>query len=82
MFHAEKGDTDHIGASEKLPELLHIVAQYSPHDVFNADESELYKFCPPHTTIGRAWLSGRKQTRDRFMFMLYTNLHCTYRFLR
>lgn len=75
--HGESGDADHDAAVSALPDIRRLVSEFSPNDVFNADEFGLYYSNAPRSTIGPARLMGKKKSKDRVTVLLCSNMNGT-----
>ena len=75
--HGEKQDADDFGAERWAVEVLPgILKDYSPRDIFNADETGLYWRAIPNGTLSFKGLEapGSKTAKDRMTLLLACNM--------
>lgn len=60
--------------------LRDFISRYKPHDIFNADECELFCRFLPNVTICPAPLKPKKKKRDSNRFLIQRNVDGTYRY--
>lgn len=71
--HGESCDADCSVSVTAIPEFCHLCSEYHQSDVFNADFCSLYYTAVPTKTIGTSFLLGRKKTKERVTFLMYSN---------
>ena len=73
LAHGEAGSVDQQALQQELPAIKHLIQQFSPEDVFNADETALFYCNPPVKTIASRSVSGIKRNKTRFTILLACN---------
>ena len=71
----EQGDAEELVIYRELPAIRRHLNQYSPAEVFNANECGLFYQLQPTTTVGPSHLHGRKKTKRTRNFSGVCKLH-------
>lgn len=72
-LHGESGSVCETTLKAAQTQIQSIIANYSPDDVFNFDESALFYRLPPNKTLATIQLRGRKKVKARVTIALCSN---------
>ena len=64
-IHGESGDAQMQNIEEELQHIKHIIAQYTPDDIYNMDETGLFYNLAPDKTIAQRQIEGAKKDKTR-----------------
>jgi hypothetical protein len=65
VLHGESDSVDRAELSVSQREIMELIGQYSPQDVFNFDESALFYRLPPNKTLATLKRGGTKADKER-----------------
>ena len=63
--HGESGSANTEDIEEYFPELVSLIANYDPKDIYNFDESALFFRVEPDRTLASKLIEGKKKNKER-----------------
>ncbi|CBQ70028.1 related to transposases [Sporisorium reilianum SRZ2] len=73
VAHGESASVQQGIINQELPTLRNLLQQFSPDDIFNADETGLFYNMPPNKTIAASPTSGLKKKKTRISILFACN---------
>jgi hypothetical protein len=74
VLHGESDSVDRAELSVSQREIMELIGQYSPQDVFNFDESALFYRLPPNKTLATLKRGGTEADKERVTAAFCCNL--------